>query len=320
MVKPKKVLFLRARAILPISIPILYVITGYAASAFTLGEFLKRLGSQNRSGTCNPQTRSCFNPQTTYSEWSFKGTTQGSASSNCKGVYERTKKFYANGWQYQTQKAEGPCTERSLRELRDREASQYSDRLENCSRYLREKHFKSVGKYIEQITASLCPSYARTGQKILNDQLQESLAYYKQKFEADQKEEALAAANARQKVNNDYMRNLGWARQARDAINRGAVERAFIFTERGGSSNYVYLHSVVIRSIDAGTTLGGSKVVDANIKTQENGLKPYEKRYRIFCNEARNGSIGVDGLGPGSPYFTQEMGRWLCGRYGIYHP
>lgn len=115
-----------------------------------------------------------------------------------------------------------------------------------------------------------------------------------------------------------YANAIAWAYSTQSRINKTKTEKAFLY--RGNDANTVFVHRIVIRSMNSGITFGGSRVVDANIITQGYESQATEKRYRIFCNEGGNSKLENGSLTGGNRFITGEMGRWICGRYGIYHP
>ena len=49
--------------------------------------------------SCDPKTRTCFQPQASYTNWKFVGIKGNATPENCIAVYKRHKRFYSNGWQ-----------------------------------------------------------------------------------------------------------------------------------------------------------------------------------------------------------------------------
>jgi hypothetical protein len=288
------------------------------ASALTLGEFLRRLGSQSGGNSCNPQARTCFQPQTTYSDWSFVEYKEGSTSSACKGIYERTIKYYSNGWQYNKQRSDGECPEWAIRKLQEGERQLYAQRLEKCKVTLSNRFRASVGDYVNNITDSFCPTYA-SGGDIPKEDVEAQVNQYSSLFEQYKERKAREAAAGKERALNAYNSALSWANSAKASTNKTTRDRAFVVTS-GDSAESVYLQTIIIRSMNPGVTLGGSRVVDVNIRTQGYETRAAEARYRIFCNEGKNSIVQGGVIVGGSPYITGEMGRWICGRYGIYHP
>ena len=49
--------------------------------------------------SCDPATRTCFQPQVNYTNWKFVGIKGGATPEKCIAIYKRRKRFYFNGWQ-----------------------------------------------------------------------------------------------------------------------------------------------------------------------------------------------------------------------------
>lgn len=287
-------------------------VTPASSHAFSLGEFLNTFSGG--SNTCNGRT--CFNPGTTYSEWDFKEVRNGSTSANCKGIYERQAKYYAGGWQYRTQQTEGECPAYAINKLRENEAQGASERLGRCKNFIDNTYRQRVGEYVDAISKEICSSYSLTG-NYSQGEADKLADRYAEAYAREEESKAVERERARSAAAYKYQTSLSLAQSKRSQINTSGQLRAFVVTEGG---DRVYLHSFVIRSMDPGLTLGGSKVVDSNVRTELNGENLGERRIRIFCNEGRSSGIAAGSITYRDIPVTGEIGRWACGKYGFYHP
>jgi len=270
------------------------VLSCESAFAFDLGGFLKDLSGQGGN-----------------SNRIFHSIRDGSTSSSCRAQYKRDMSNY--GWQNQPEYSEGPCPDSAIQKLKQQEKTAYAERVRFCYEGLKRDFGYLVGDYIGKVSSSLCDDYVAG--KDIRPSLKEQLDYYSK----------LAGENRRriaqeEKASRDsaYAMALTWAYSEQNRINRTKTERSFLY--KGNDASTVFVHSIVIRSMNSGITFGGSRVVDANIITQGYKSQATEKRYRIFCNEGGNSKLENGSLTGGNIFITGEMGRWICGRYGIYHP
>lgn len=217
------------------------------------------------------------------------------------------------GWQYLPEYSDGPCPEWAIQQLAQKEKSAYTQRVSECYANLKSDFGYWVGDYIDRISSSVCGDYA-AGRDISRS-LQEQLAYYSKLASETRKRIAAEEEAAR---NRSYASASSWANSVQNRINRTKSARAFLY--KGNDASTVLVHSIVIRSMQPGTTLGGSRVVDVNIITEGYESRATESRYRIFCNEGKHSRLEGGVIAGGSPFITGEMGRWICKRYGIYHP
>ena len=286
-------------------------LSGQSAYAFDLGGFLKGFSGQagnryhrqpvhiDRSSGDGNQTRI------------FHSIQDGSTSSSCRANYQRNMSNY--GWQNQPQYSEGPCPQWAIQKLEEKEKSAYAERVRFCYADLKSRYGYKVDDYIGKVSSSLCGDYA-AGRDI-SRALQEQLAYYSKLASEDRKRIADEEKASRDSA---YASASTWADNAQNRINRTNSEKSFIY--KGSNAGTVFVNSIVIRSMRPGTTYGGSRVVDVNIITQGYESQATETRYRIFCNEGKNSRLEAGVIAGGSTFVTGEMGRWICGRYGIYHP
>ena len=55
--------------------------------------------SNKVKASCDPTTRTCFQPQANYTNWKFVKIIGNATPENCIALYKRNKRFYSNGWQ-----------------------------------------------------------------------------------------------------------------------------------------------------------------------------------------------------------------------------
>lgn len=168
-------------------------------------------------------------------------------------------------------------------------------------------------EFEKELIASICRDFGLIS-KLEARALQEQLDY--SKLASEKRRRIVEEEKASKAI--VYANAITWANGTKDRINRTKSQKAFLY--RGDDASTVFVHSIVIRSMNSGITFGGSRVVDANIITQVYESQPTETRYRIFCNEGRNSKLENGSLTGGNRFITGEMGRWICGRYGVYHP
>ena len=241
----------------------------------------------------------------------FQSIQDGSTSTSCRAKYKRDMSNY--GWQYQPEYSEGPCPDWAIQELKQKERTAYAEKVRFCYADLKSRYDYLVGDYIGKISSSLCDDYAAG--KDISRILQEQLDYYSKLASENRRRIAREEKASRDSA---YSTALTWAYSTQNRINKSKIERSFLY--RGLDASAVFVHRIVIRSMNSGTTYGGSRVVDVNIITQGYESQATERRYRIFCNEGRNSILEGGVIAGGSAFITGEMGRWMCGRFGIYHP
>lgn len=267
---------------------------GQSAYAFNFGNFLKSLSGKEVTGNRR-----------------FHSVKEGSTSSSCRGIYKRDMSNY--GWQYQPEYSEGPCPDEAIEQLKQKERSAYVERVYSCRKFIKDKYEYRIDAYASIVSSRLCDDYASG--KDISTALQEQLDYYSGLVNENRRR---IAREEKESTERAYSNALAWASSAQSQINRTKSARAFIYD--GNRADRVYVHSIVLPSMRQGVTLGGSNIVDVNIRTQAYELRPAETRYRIFCSEGKH-SVLEDGIPvAGTSFISREMGRWVCARYGLYHP
>lgn len=267
---------------------------GQSAYAFNLGNFLKILSGQEATGN-----------------QIFHSVKEGSTSSSCRGIYKPDASNY--GWQNQPEYSEGPCPEWAIERLKQKERSAYVERVNSCRKFIKDKYEHRIDAYASIVSSRLCDDYASG--KDISGALQEQLDYYSGLVNENRRR---IAREEKESTERAYSNALAWASSTQSQINRTNSARAFIYA--GNRADMVYVHSIVLPSMRQGVTLGGSSVVDVNIRTQAYELRPAETRYRIFCSEGKHSVLEAGIPVAGTSFISREMGRWVCARYGLYHP
>ena len=139
--------------------------------------------------SCDPTTRTCFQPQANYTNWKFVEITGNATPENCFALYKRNKRFYSNGWQNTVEYKQERCDSSGTNSPNQQGVSTSQWRFsgikpnstpESCTAiYVRDfKYYQNGYKSIQQKAEGQCGSDAI--QQLVNERENRKKELYKE--------------------------------------------------------------------------------------------------------------------------------------------